>query len=75
MRGSLKTTAWGAIHYLVYGVFKGFFLRVGVGKCFGVLLCELHSPVPLPPDPERICEENCCDYQDHDCHHDNRNYI
>lgn len=33
---------------LVYGVLKSFFLRVGMGHRVRMMLCELHSPIPLP---------------------------
>ena len=34
--------------YLVYRVLKSFFLRVGMRQRVCMMLCELHSPIPLP---------------------------
>lgn len=77
---SLHTTETGLLSellaYLVYGVLKSFLLRVGFGQRVSMMLCELHSPIPLPLE-SRFKDEhnNCSKYGEHsNCHH-NRYYI
>ena len=61
-----------AFTYLVYGVLKCFFLRVGLGQRVSMMLCELHSPIPPPLESRFMNEHSDCNkhgehnYWDHD---------
>ena len=58
--------------YLVYGVLKGFFLRVGLGQRVSMMLCELHSSIPLSLE-SRFTDKHsdCSKHGEHSyCHHD-----
>jgi len=58
--------------YLVYRVLKGFILGVGLGQRISMMLCELHSPIPLPLESRFISKHSDCNkhgehnYCDHD---------
>ena len=61
--------------YLVYGVLKGFLLRVGPGQHVSMTLGELHSPIPLPLESRfKDKHSDCSKYGEHSyCHHNRYN--